>query len=140
MANKTHQGARAIARPIRLAPALTGDFGQYHPGGHRRVQRFGGAGHRNRHHRIAVLPDQPRQALAFRSDDHHQRTGGVQIVEAVSPSASSPTSCKPRPAQSFSVRLRSVARAMGIRAAAPALVRQATAVTEAERRCGINTP
>ncbi len=33
-----------------------------------------------------------------------------------------------------------MARATGMRAAAPALVRQATAVTEAERRCGISTP
>ena len=29
---------------------------------------------------------------------------------------------------------------MGTRAAAPALVRQATAVTDAERRCGMSTP
>lgn len=33
-----------------------------------------------------------------------------------------------------------MARATGIRAAAPALVRHATAVTEAERRCGIKMP
>ena len=58
----------------------------------------------------------------------------------VSPSASSPTTCRPASAQFFSVRLRFVALATGSRAAAPALVRHATAVTDAERRCGITTP
>ena len=54
--------------------------------------------------------------------------------------ASSPTTRTPASAHCLSVRLRFVARATGTRAAAPALVRQATAVTDAERRCGISTP
>ncbi|CAG6912944.1 hypothetical protein PICSAR64_04578 [Mycobacterium avium subsp. paratuberculosis] len=58
----------------------------------------------------------------------------------VSPPASSPITRSPRSAQSCSVRVRLVARATGMRAAAPALVRQATAVTDADRRCGISTP
>ncbi|CFE48930.1 Uncharacterised protein [Mycobacterium tuberculosis] len=59
---------------------------------------------------------------------------------AVPPPASSPITRTPRSAQPFSVLVRLVARATGIRAAAPALVRHATAVTDAERRCGISTP
>ncbi len=58
----------------------------------------------------------------------------------VSPSASRPTTCRPASAQLFSVRVRFVARETGSRAAAPALVRHATAVTDADRRCGMSTP
>jgi hypothetical protein len=49
-----------LVRPRRdsaTAP-LAGDFGQHHTGGHRGVQRFRRSGHRDRHHGIAVLPNQ----------------------------------------------------------------------------------
>ena len=124
-----------------LTSALTRDFGQHHPGGHRGIQRFGLAGHRDGDHLVAVLPHQPRQSLALRTD-HHAPMGRCRRDR--------PRRCHrrrparppaiPRSAQSFSVLVRLVARATGTRAAAPALVRQATAVTEAERRCGITTP
>ena len=53
---------------------------------------------------------------------------------------SSPTRVSPASAYARSVRLRLVARAIGIRAAAPAEVFQAAAVIPAERRSGISTP
>ena len=49
-------------------------------------------------------------------------------------SASSPIACRPASCQLFSARLRFVALATGSLAAAPALVRQATAVTDPRER------
>ena len=77
-------GAGAVGRGAvagSLAPALTGDFGQHHPGGHRGIQRFAHARHRDRHHRVAVLSHQPGQPLAFGSDHHHDRAGAVHIID-----------------------------------------------------------
>jgi hypothetical protein len=50
-----------LMRPRRdsAAPSLAGDFGQHHASGHRRVEGFGGSGHRDGHHGVAVLPHQP---------------------------------------------------------------------------------
>ena len=71
----------AAVDPGRLPSALTRDFGQYDACGNRGIERLRGAGHRYRHHRITVLPHQPRQALAFRSDDQNHRFGGIEVVD-----------------------------------------------------------
>src|SRR5690606_40108657 len=51
-----------------------------------------------------------------------------------------PTTIKPAFWYSRSVRVKFTARATGILAAVPALVRHATAVSPALRRCGTTTP
>src|SRR5579885_2611175 len=74
----------------KLSAALAGDFGEYHSGSHRRIQRFGGAGHRDGLHRVAGLPHQPGQALAFRAHDDHQRIGAVQLIDGRSSASVQP--------------------------------------------------
>src|SRR5215217_7517842 len=58
----------------------------------------------------------------------------------MSPSAARPTVCSPASWYEASARDRFTARATGIRAAAPALVRQADAVMPTARRWGTTTP
>jgi len=41
------EGRQRGGQSIALTPALTGDFGEHHPGGHRGIQRFGLTGHRD---------------------------------------------------------------------------------------------
>src|SRR6185312_9210976 len=67
-------------------------------------------------------------------------TAASRSYREVSPSASSPATTKPSCWQVFSARVRLVTRETGTRAAAPALVRHAVAVTPAARRSGTNTP
>ena len=64
----------------------------------------------------------------------------VKSSREVSPSASSPSTNIPAFWQSRSARTRLVTWAIGIRAAVPAEVRQAVAVTPAERRVGSTMP
>ena len=56
------------------------------------------------------------------------------------PSPARPITKQPASWHSFNARTKLVAWATGMRAAAPALVFHAEAVTPAARRCGINTP
>src|SRR5690606_21566149 len=57
----------------RSRPSMTSDFVQGHTRCHRRVQGLRGGAHGDAGDHVAVFADQPRQALAFRADDHDQR-------------------------------------------------------------------
>jgi hypothetical protein len=67
-------------------------------------------------------------------------TAASRSYREVLPSASSPATTKPDSWHCFSDRVRLVTWAIGMRAAAPAEVRQAVAVMPAARRSGRNTP
>ena len=131
---------RCRAAAFASAAALAGDLGEHHPGRHRGVQRFGRTRHRDRHHGIAVLPTSRDSPLPSEPTTTTVGPDASSSSRVVSPPASRPTICNPASPRSLSVRFRLVARATGSRAAAPALVRHATAVTDADRRCGISTP
>ena len=55
---------------------LPGDLIERHASGDPRVERLDRRHHRDRHHLIAGLADQPRQPLALRPDDDDQRLVG----------------------------------------------------------------
>lgn len=65
----------------KCSAALAGDLREHHPGGHRRIQRFDGPCHRNRHHSVAGLADQLRQTLALRPHHDSDIAHPVEVVE-----------------------------------------------------------
>ena len=62
------------------ARALAGHLEQGDACGHAGVERLDGRRDRDRRDRVALLADQPRQALALGADHEHQRVGGVRQV------------------------------------------------------------
>ncbi len=89
--------------------------------------------HRSRTRRLRPRPSEPTTTTIGPLASSSSST--VMLL-----SASRPTTIRPVSAQSFRVRVRFVATATGRRAAVPALVRHATAVIPALRRCGTTTP
>ncbi len=89
--------------------------------------------HVSRTSRDSPLPSEPTTSTSGPAAISSASTGR-------SPSASRPTTNSPACWKATSARVRLVARATGIRAAAPAEVFQAEAVIPAERRSGTTTP
>ena len=106
-------------------------------GGDADVERLGVAVDGDADDDVAALPHQPGQPGALGADHQRDRVGEAVVVVQVDVAvAGQPTVCSPASWYEPSARARLTARATGIRAAAPALVRQADAVMPTARRCG----
>ena len=144
-ARSAYDSARGPVRAASergLQRAAAGHLVQRDAGGDAGVEGLDGRRHRDRDDLVAGLADQPGQALALGADDDDERLAWPARgrAAATSPSMSRPRTKKPAFWYSSSARVRLVARATGIRAAAPAEVFQALAVMPADRRSGTTTP